>query len=420
MANKPMKTLTIGETTYEIVDEQSRNDIETLKQNPVIETDDTLTQSGKAADAKVVGDALSEKQPRGNYLTEETDPTVPSWAKEPTKPKYTASEVGALPDTTVIPNTLSDLTTDSTHRVVTDSEKSTWNAKANTSDIPTKVSELTNDKGYLTEHQSLNGYATEIFVNNKIASIPTPDVSGQINTHNTNTSSHTDIREQIGQLSSEKVDKSDLEIIKDEIRVSVIESFGGNPVFGYVDENNNIILSGNLADGNYSIKYEMEDGSTVDIGQLTFFNEQPESMVNLLDTAYDTDLKTVYNGVGWQANMRISNSKLGATTGLKSILTGLIPFGNTDDVFHIRGVERVNYVSGSDSGYYSCWTASGGYISDSLKGFPETSYGSDENGDFTITMNSEFTLPSGTAYIRFQFGSPTGDVIITRNQLITV
>lgn len=33
----------------------------------------------------------------------ETDPTVPSWAKESTKPSYTASEVGALPDTTDIP-----------------------------------------------------------------------------------------------------------------------------------------------------------------------------------------------------------------------------------------------------------------------------------------------------------------------------
>lgn len=40
------------------------------------------------------------------YLTSytETDPTVPSWAKAATKPTYTASEVGALPDTTVIPD----------------------------------------------------------------------------------------------------------------------------------------------------------------------------------------------------------------------------------------------------------------------------------------------------------------------------
>ena len=32
--------------------------------------DTTLTQSGKAADAKAVGDALAEKQPKGDYLTQ--------------------------------------------------------------------------------------------------------------------------------------------------------------------------------------------------------------------------------------------------------------------------------------------------------------------------------------------------------------
>ena len=34
--------------------------------------DTTLTQSGKAADAKAVGDALAEKQSKGNYLTQDT------------------------------------------------------------------------------------------------------------------------------------------------------------------------------------------------------------------------------------------------------------------------------------------------------------------------------------------------------------
>lgn len=48
------------------------------------------------------------------YLTSytETDPTVPSWAKAQNKPTYTASEVGALPDTTTIPSKVSDLTND--------------------------------------------------------------------------------------------------------------------------------------------------------------------------------------------------------------------------------------------------------------------------------------------------------------------
>lgn len=48
---------------------------------------------------KGLQDALDEKQPAGEYITEETDPTVPDWAKKSTKPTYTASEVGARPDT---------------------------------------------------------------------------------------------------------------------------------------------------------------------------------------------------------------------------------------------------------------------------------------------------------------------------------
>ena len=76
-------------------------------------------------------DALSGKQPTGNYLTEEQDPTVPEWAKQPQKPAYTAQEVGALPDTTHIPTALSELSEDATHRVVTDAEKAAWNAKSN-------------------------------------------------------------------------------------------------------------------------------------------------------------------------------------------------------------------------------------------------------------------------------------------------
>ena len=40
--------------------------------------------------------------------------------------------------------------------------------KANAADIPTKTSQLENDSGYLTEHQSLTGYATTEYVDGKI------------------------------------------------------------------------------------------------------------------------------------------------------------------------------------------------------------------------------------------------------------
>lgn len=60
----------------------------------------TVDKSDLASDVQTsLGKADSALQ---SYT--ERDPTVPEWAKTPTKPSYTASEVGALPDTTVIPS----------------------------------------------------------------------------------------------------------------------------------------------------------------------------------------------------------------------------------------------------------------------------------------------------------------------------
>lgn len=51
----------------------------------------TYDPQGKATDIfKYVDDAIPT-----DYITQETDPTVPAWAKASTKPTYTASEVGA-------------------------------------------------------------------------------------------------------------------------------------------------------------------------------------------------------------------------------------------------------------------------------------------------------------------------------------
>ena len=55
---------------------------------------------------------LEGKQPAGDYLTSESDPTVPEWAKQPDKPTYTAAEVGALPSSTKIPSKTSELEND--------------------------------------------------------------------------------------------------------------------------------------------------------------------------------------------------------------------------------------------------------------------------------------------------------------------
>lgn len=93
--------------------------------NQIMEKLNSLSEVDPEAVAAAV-EAYMEENP---ITFTEADPTVPNWAKQATKPTYTAEEVGALPDTTEIPV------------------------------VPTKVSAFENDKGYLTEHQDLSGYA---------------------------------------------------------------------------------------------------------------------------------------------------------------------------------------------------------------------------------------------------------------------
>lgn len=57
----------------------------------------------------------------------------------------------------------------------------------------------------------------------------------------------------------------------------VIDALGGTPVFGMVDADNNIIISGNLADGTYTLKYENADGTVTEIGTVTVGETMPDS-----------------------------------------------------------------------------------------------------------------------------------------------
>lgn len=88
------------------------------------------------------------------------------------------------------------------------------------------------------------------------------------------------------------------------IVAQVIESLGGNPVFGYVDENNNIIVQGNLGDGTYSVKYEMEDGSTVDIGDLVLDTNTYYSVTkNLTNCTINNNATQVVEGSAYSATI---------------------------------------------------------------------------------------------------------------------
>ena len=61
-----------------------------------IELDTTLTQRGKAADAKAVGDALAEKQPKGDYLTQNELPDMTAYRTAEAQDVIDAGKQAAL------------------------------------------------------------------------------------------------------------------------------------------------------------------------------------------------------------------------------------------------------------------------------------------------------------------------------------
>lgn len=100
---------------------------------------------------------LKGYQPKGNYALKSELPAVPTNVSAFTNDAGYAKK-------SELPAKLSDLSEDSTHRVVTDAEKAAWNGKSNFSGnyadlngkptipvVPTNVSVFKNDAGYVTE-----------------------------------------------------------------------------------------------------------------------------------------------------------------------------------------------------------------------------------------------------------------------------
>lgn len=123
---------------------------------------------------------------------------------------------------------------------------------------------------------------------------------------------------------------------KEFIVSSVIDYFGGRPLYGFVDENNRIVVSGNLGDGTYTVKYELEDGTTVDIGELTLGGTSDP------DEPEVPEVNNYFNKDTAQLNFRLgSNGTSSAYDGM--VTTDFIEY--TDDMtgkrFYASGIEPV-------------------------------------------------------------------------------
>ena len=75
-------------------------------------------------------------------------------------------------------------------------------------------------------------------------------------------------------------------------------------VFGYVDENNNVVLTGNLPDGDYTIKYELESGKVIEIGNLVLDNNVYYSVISNLSNCTNSNSATqVVGGQSYSATI---------------------------------------------------------------------------------------------------------------------
>lgn len=75
-------------------------------------------------------------------------------------------------------------------------------------------------------------------------------------------------------------------------------------VVGYVNSENNIVLTGNLQDGTYTIKYEMEDGSVIDIGEMVLDSNVYYSVTNnLTNCTNGTSETSIVEGESYSATI---------------------------------------------------------------------------------------------------------------------
>ena len=199
----------------------------------------------------------------------------------------------------------------------------------------------------------------------------------------------------------------------------------GTPVFGRVDAENNIILTGALADGTYTLKYENADGEVTVIGTL-----ENVKYVNQLTKAIASD-GTLYNGgQGWKTGYRLNSS--GAEAALDGMeVTGFIAAKYGDTVY-MKNVgfdiddSTTNsniYLSVYDANFSLIAFANGRGIANGEYG--GTAYEKDSNGNMKKCVLNEVFLgafKAGTyndiCYFRLNCVDISNASIITVNQPI--
>lgn len=207
------------------------------------------------------------------------------------------------------------------------------------------------------------------------------------------------------------------EVDQESIVQDVIRALG-TPVFGRVDADNNIILTGELADGTYVLKYEDAEGNVTEVGQI----DLGASYTNQIPLSINSDGTPYNGGQGWKTGYRLNSS--GAETTKDGMeVTGFIS-AKYGDTIYLDGVDY-NYTDANsayrDNTYLSYYDSSFAFL-----GYRKP-YDRDMANvtEFVLNDASQPGLAAYTgsnaqnvAYFRISSGHIDANSIITVNQPI--
>ena len=204
---------------------------------------------------------------------------------------------------------------------------------------------------------------------------------------------------------------------KAEIIQSVIEAMGGVLV-GTVNENNAITVTGALADGTYTLKYENADGTLTEIGSFTVGGETAPAYTNLFDP------------VAASLNSRWSNSSYSYTSTNGYVTTDFIPIPDISDssIAHILRFRGGTWAGNASMNYYdaSKKILSASDTSTTGPGIRPDTYTptADENGDMQIALgiknNAVESNWATAAYVRLTLQINADSVAITADDIADI
>lgn len=203
---------------------------------------------------------------------------------------------------------------------------------------------------------------------------------------------------------------------------------GSGSLYGNVDSGNQIVLRGYVPDGTYTVKYEMDDGSTVNIGSLVLDTSEYYSVSNsLTNCTTSNSVASVGGGSSYSATISAKSGyvlstitvMMGGVDITSSVVSsGKITIANVtgDIVITAKAVEQISNYSvtsaltngtnsngatsaAKGSGYYATLIANSGFEF--------------RSGSITVTMGGADITASAVDGETINITSVTGNVVIT-------